>query len=81
MRRSSKTRRSETVELRAEPLTEWQNPFGSEAQREAYTEARMWREYALAGIFPRSIPEYIPDDVIAEKIRECEANNFLPWEH
>jgi len=41
----------------------------------------MWREYALAGIFPRSIPEYIPDDVIAEKIRECEANNFLPWEH
>jgi hypothetical protein len=42
-------------------------------------ERTIWHEYSLAGIFPRSIPEYIPDDVIGLKLRECQRDNELPW--
>jgi hypothetical protein len=43
-------------------------------------EQRIWNAYALAGIFPRRIPEWIDDKIIGEKLRECERTEVLPWE-
>jgi hypothetical protein len=42
-------------------------------------EARTWRAYALALIFPRSVPEYIDDETVSIQLRECEQAEPLPW--
>jgi hypothetical protein len=39
----------------------------------------LYREFALSGIWPRSCPEYIPDSVVTEKLRECARTERLPW--
>lgn len=51
-------------------------PHGSRAA----IEAAIWREYSLALIFPRLVPDWIDDETIGEKLRECAANNRLPWQ-
>ncbi len=42
-------------------------------------EARLWRAYALALIFPRSVPEYIDDETVSIQLRECVQAEPLPW--
>jgi hypothetical protein len=41
---------------------------------------KIWREYSLAMIFPRSAPEWIDDSVIRAKLYECRDNEWLPWD-
>ena len=67
-----KWRRVATADLPQYPP--WQNTFALR------WEARTWREYSLAGLFPRVIPEYIPDETISFYLRKCAAENRLPWE-
>jgi hypothetical protein len=40
----------------------------------------LYREYALALIWPRSVPEYIPDGVVSAQLNECARREKLPWE-
>ncbi len=40
----------------------------------------IYREYTLAGIWPRSCPEWIDTDEISRTLRECARNERLPWE-
>jgi hypothetical protein len=42
-------------------------------------DARLYREYTLALIWPRSCPEFIDDDTVSRELRKCAANNRLPW--
>jgi hypothetical protein len=43
-------------------------------------EARTWRVYALALIFPRSVPEYLDDEAVAAELRKCAETERLPWQ-
>lgn len=51
-------------------------PPGSRARHEA----DLWREYSLALMFSRSVPEWIPDETISARLRELEATTLLPWQ-
>jgi hypothetical protein len=63
--------KSERYELTKWPA--WQN---TPALR---WEARTWREYALALIFPRSVPEFLDDETVAAQLRACAQTEPLPW--
>lgn len=42
-------------------------------------DALLYREYTLAGIWPRSVPDYFDDDIVSEKLNECAETEILPW--
>jgi hypothetical protein len=59
--------------------TKWQSAEVRELSGLSY-DHRLYREYTLALIWPRSCPEFIDDDTVSRELRKCAANNRLPWE-
>ena len=49
---------------------------GSAAPRD--TTDQLYREYCLALMWPRTVPEYIPDSVVWAGLLDC-AGEPLPW--
>ena len=42
-------------------------------------EQRLWDDYALCLMFPRHVPECIPDEVIGAELRQLAVTEVLPW--
>jgi hypothetical protein len=55
------------------------DPTDSDCDGDIRRERFIWREYSICGIFPMQIPDYISDDVIGDKLRQCEREQRLPW--
>ena len=67
------------VEIFAPRVRQWRRTTSRELS-EVHGDAKLYREYTLALIWPRSCPEFIDDDTVSFYLRKCARENPLPWE-